>query len=97
MTYQALDNHLSLSGTNRGPKCPVFASWLIDQLSPFAPGFWLLVSFLTGALLYIFRRRFSYFWRPYLWGAHRLLIPYLGLLIGALSPASWDCPMSTGW
>jgi hypothetical protein len=64
----------------------VLTGWISAQLSPYAPGFWLLVGILSTALytsihLYIPAR-----WRGLIWFALWLLIPYLGLLVGGLSP-----------
>lgn len=61
-------------------------SWLGDQLSPYAPGFWLLVGFLSTALLASIQEYIPARWRGTIWFAHWLLIPYLGLLLGGLSP-----------
>ena len=61
-------------------------SWLIEQLSPYSPGFWLLVSFLSTALLNSIQGYIPARWRGLLWFALWLLIPYMGLLMGALSP-----------
>jgi hypothetical protein len=56
------------------------------QLSPAAPGFWLLISILCTALLSSARDLIPPRWRAPLWFANWLLIPYLGLLVGSLSP-----------
>jgi hypothetical protein len=61
-------------------------SWFGDQLSPFAPGFWLLVGILATALLSSAQEYIPARWRGVAWFAHWLLIPYLGLLFGGLSP-----------
>lgn len=61
-------------------------SWLSAQLSPYAPGFWLIVGILATALLITGQAYIRPRWRAYVWFAHWLLIPYLGLLMGGLSP-----------
>jgi hypothetical protein len=61
-------------------------SWFSDQLSPFAPGFWLLVGILSTALLASIQTMIGARWRGLIWFAHWLVIPYLGLLLGGLSP-----------
>jgi hypothetical protein len=61
-------------------------SWLSAQLSPYAPGFWLLVGILSTALLTTIQEYIPARWRGLIWFAHWLLIPYLGLLMGGLSP-----------
>ena len=60
--------------------------WLGNQLSPYAPGFWLLVSILATTLLITVQELIPARWRGLVWFAHWLLIPYLGLLVGGLSP-----------
>ncbi len=62
------------------------SSWLSSQFSPYAPGFWLLVGILATALLGSIKEYISPRWRGLIWFAHWLLIPYLGLLMGGLSP-----------
>ncbi len=61
--------------------------WFIGQLSPMQPGFWLVVSFVMAGLVGMVASR--------LLPAHAsrwvnmgrwVLIPYLGLLVGGLSP-----------
>jgi len=61
-------------------------SWLGDQLSPYAPGFWLLVGFLSTVLLSSIQVYIPARWRGLIWFGTWLVIPYLGLLIGGLSP-----------
>src|SRR5687767_6471759 len=61
-------------------------SWFGDQLSPYAPGFWLLVSILSTSLLASIQETLPVRWRGPTWFALWLLIPYLGLLLGGLSP-----------
>jgi hypothetical protein len=61
-------------------------SWLGDQLSPFAPGFWLVLGVLGTILLGSLQELIAARWRGLVWFAHWLLVPYLGLLLGGLSP-----------
>jgi hypothetical protein len=61
-------------------------SWLSSQFSPYAPGFWLIVSFLSTTLLVSMQSYIPARWRGLVWFAHWLIIPYLGLLMGGLSP-----------
>jgi hypothetical protein len=61
-------------------------SWLSAQLSPYAPGFWLIVGILGTTLLIASQAYIPRSWRGPIWFAHWLLIPYLGLLVGGLSP-----------
>lgn len=60
--------------------------WFSGQLSPYTPGFWLIVSLLTSALLISVQAYIPVRWRGAGWFAQWLLIPYLGLLMGGLSP-----------
>jgi hypothetical protein len=60
--------------------------WLLTQLSLQAPGFWLFASFLSNLLTLLLTRRFSVGQRQLLLRAQWVLIPYLGLLFGGLSP-----------
>lgn len=78
-------------------------TWLGSQLSPQAPGFWLLVSFLASALILSARVYLPARQYRLLWFAHWLLIPYLGMLLGGLSPRllglsriDWPTGMSLG-
>lgn len=60
--------------------------WITSQLTPQSPGFWLLVSLLISTLLFALRRWLpSGIWNR-VWFAHWLLVPYIGLLFGGLSP-----------
>lgn len=64
----------------------MFGEWMIDQMTPRSPGFWLLMSLITGAaVLYLERIWPRARWRP-VWAIQRVLIPYLGLVLGGLSP-----------
>lgn len=62
------------------------SSWLSNQFSPYAPGFWLLIGILATALLITVNKYIPSRWRGLIWFAHWLIIPYLGLLVGGLSP-----------
>jgi len=55
-------------------------------LSLQAPGIWLLISFITGLLIVSLRRTRNSAWRPLLQLGLWVFIPYLGLLMGGLSP-----------
>ncbi|MEX1018398.1 MAG: hypothetical protein WDZ49_01995 [Litorilinea sp.] len=81
----------------------MFGEWALNQISVYTPGFWLLAS-LVGSLvvLYAERRWTRLRWRM-VWAAHRVLIPYLGLLLGGLSPRlmglnrlDWNAGLSIG-
>lgn len=61
-------------------------TWIGSQFSPQAPGFWLLISFLASALILSLRTYVPAWQYRLLWIAHWLLIPYLGMLLGGLSP-----------
>ena len=61
-------------------------TWLAAQFTPTAPLFWLAVGLLTTALVLSLQDYISPLWRGRVWFAHWLLIPYLGLLAGGLSP-----------
>ena len=61
-------------------------NWLSSQLNPYSPGFWLLLSLLGTALLILVQGYIPARWRGSGWFAQWLLIPYLGLLMGGLSP-----------
>lgn len=61
-------------------------SWISTQFSPDAPGFWLIVGILGTTLLISSQPYIPWRWRAPVWFAHWLLIPYLGLLVGGLSP-----------
>lgn len=64
----------------------MFGPWFTSQLTPQSPGLWLLFSLLLSALLLSMRMWMPpRFWSR-AWFAHWLLVPYLGLLLGGLSP-----------
>lgn len=60
--------------------------WVAEQLVPHAPGFWLLIGLLTTSLLRSLESALPRAWRLRLWAALWVLVPYLGLLSGGLSP-----------
>jgi len=60
--------------------------WWIPQLSPRAPGLWLLLSLLATVALSVGPARKQPAWAQWAWYGHWLLIPYFGLLLGGLSP-----------
>ena len=64
----------------------MLTTWLSAQFSPYAPGFWLVVGILTTTLLISVQVYIPPRWRGTAWFFHWLLIPYLGLLVGGLSP-----------
>lgn len=60
--------------------------WLLSQLHWQRPGFWLLLSLLVSLVLLALRLwKPAFHRRPYYLGS-RILVPYAGLLAGALSP-----------
>lgn len=61
-------------------------NWIVTQLRPQAPAFWLLLSAITGLLLPLLWSQLSASVRHNLSLARWVLIPYLGLLAGGLSP-----------
>ena len=61
-------------------------AWLVSQLSPQAPGLWLLVSLLALLVLLLLWPTLSWRARRYGLYARWLIAPYLGLLSGGLSP-----------
>ena len=61
-------------------------AWFATQFRPQVPFFWLIVALLINALLLWLKDYITSPWRTRLWFAHWLLIPYLGLLTGGLSP-----------
>ncbi|MCB0113757.1 MAG: hypothetical protein R2873_07635 [Caldilineaceae bacterium] len=77
--------------------------WLLTQLHWQQPGFWMLLSFLTGLIVLALRR----FIRPERYAQLRFgrwfAIPYLGLLFGGISPRlmglsdiDWVAGLGTG-
>lgn len=61
-------------------------TWLFSQLHWQQPGFWLLISFLSSLALWGLRIARPSVQRQPWHLASRILVPYLGLLSGALSP-----------
>lgn len=60
--------------------------WLISQFSPLHPGFWLLLSFCLSGLALLTTRLLSAETVGWMRLGRWVLIPYLGLLVGGLSP-----------
>ena len=58
----------------------------LAQFSLQAPGSWLLLSLILSVLLFSLRQSISVGWRRWLNLTAWLLIPYLGLLLGGISP-----------
>lgn len=64
----------------------MLSEWLFTQLHWQRPGFWLLTSFLGSIILLVMRRFISSERHSQLRMGRWFLIPYLGLLLGGLSP-----------
>jgi hypothetical protein len=64
----------------------MIATWLTGQLNLYAPGVWFIVSLLLTALLLSLRPYLPQAWHSPIWAAHWLLVPYMGLMAGGLSP-----------
>jgi len=62
------------------------SEWILSQLTPTAPGFWLALSLLTLPVALFLGVRISERSRRWLYAARWVLIPYAGLLAGGLSP-----------
>ncbi|HRJ43149.1 MAG: hypothetical protein KJZ86_21785 [Caldilineaceae bacterium] len=60
--------------------------WLLGQLHPLRPGFWLLLSFGLSGLVLMVGPLLSARWSRRLRAGRWVLTPYLGLLAGGLSP-----------
>ncbi len=60
--------------------------WILQQLHWERPGYWLLVSFLAAAILHLLQPTFAPRRREQIRLLRWVLIPYLGLLAGGLSP-----------
>ncbi len=79
------------------------SEWILSQLTPSAPGFWLALSLLTLPVALILGARLSERSRRWLYAARWVLIPYAGLLTGGLSPRlmglskiNWATTLSLG-
>ncbi len=79
------------------------SQWWIDQFSIHAPGLWLLLSLTITLAFSVWFEQTRPAWAQRAWVAHRLLIPYLGLLLGGLSPRlmgltnfDWSVSLSLG-
>jgi len=62
------------------------SEWVRLQLMPQAPGFWMALSLVTLPLVLIVAARLSRRHQRWLYVARWVLIPYLGLMAGGLSP-----------
>ncbi len=67
------------------------SNWLFSQLSPGAPGLWLALSLLHGGIALLLTwllppQRLGARGRRWLWLSRWLLVAYLGLISGGLSP-----------
>ncbi len=60
--------------------------WFVGQVSPLHPGFWLLLSFVLSGLALLSARFLSEITAWRLRVGRWVLTPYLGLLVGGLSP-----------
>jgi hypothetical protein len=65
----------------------MFGEWVLNQMTtPRAPGFWLLISVIGGLIVIYLEAHRPQAQPRLLAAAHRVLIPYLGLVLGGLSP-----------
>jgi hypothetical protein len=62
------------------------SEWILSQLTPIAPGFWLAFSLITLPVVLSLGRRLAPRRQRWLYAARWVLIPYAGLLLGGLSP-----------
>lgn len=77
-------------------------SWLVSELHPQSPVFWLLVSIVATIGLATAYWRTRRVWITWLWIGQWILIPYLGLISGGISPrlmglAYLDWPATLGF
>lgn len=64
----------------------MFAEWTINQMTPQSPGFWLILSLVSSLIILVLESLWPKSpWRS-IWAGQRILIPYLGLVLGGLSP-----------
>jgi hypothetical protein len=82
----------------------MFTIWLTAQFQPHAPLFWLFIAAAASAAVHLLTRSLSTPWRRIFWLGHWLVIPYLGLLFGGLSPRlmglayiDWQISLSLGF
>lgn len=78
-------------------------AWLVDELLPNAPGFWLIIDLLAGALLWFAVARIPLRWQSLARIVRWLLIPWLALMFGAIAPQamgithiSWQNTLTVG-
>jgi hypothetical protein len=60
--------------------------WLISELNPQSPVFWLMINVVVTTGLGVAHWRTRAPWLLWVWIAQWILVPYLGLLAGGLSP-----------
>ncbi len=77
--------------------------WVIANLNLHSPLLWILLSFIATIATSIFAWRQKPGWIIWLWIGQWLLIPYLGLILGGLSPRlmglsviDWQATLGTG-
>lgn len=78
-------------------------AWLLGALLPDAPGFWLIIDLLAGATLWFLLTRIPLRWQSLARMVRWLLIPWLALMLGVLSPQSmglahiaWQATLTVG-
>jgi hypothetical protein len=64
----------------------ITVAWLAGQFAPHAPGFWLVLDLVAGALFWLGLRYIPLRARPLATAARWVAVPYLGLIFGGLSP-----------
>lgn len=79
----------------------ITGGWFAGQFAPHAPGFWLVLDLIAGALFWLGMGYVPLRARPLATAARWVVIPYLGLLLGGLSPrlmglAGINWPVSLG-
>ena len=79
----------------------ITGAWQAGQFAPHAPGFWLVLDLIAGALFWLGMGHIPLRARPLATSARWVVIPYLGLILGGLSPrlmglAGINWPVSLG-
>lgn len=64
----------------------ITGGWLAGQFAPHAPGFWLVLDLIAGVLFWLGLRYIPLRARPLAVAARWVAVPYLGLILGGLSP-----------
>jgi hypothetical protein len=64
----------------------ITGAWLAGQFAPHAPGFWLVLDLIAGVLFWLGIRYIPLRARPLATAARWVVVPYLGLIFGGLSP-----------